>query len=90
METKNKHKQLRMGTESKNSRTAEIEASDAPFSAHWAFVVQFRKTPADLAGRAEHIASAQATLFSSEQELVDFFRRILQANVARDKGGRSQ
>jgi len=46
-----------------------------------AFVVQFR-AEADLeqshfTGRVEHVSSGQATKFSSVEELVTFFRRIL-------------
>jgi hypothetical protein len=54
----------------------------AQLSAHLAFVVQFRRTSGDLSGRVEHIASGEATLFSCEQELFDFFKQILQTTLA--------
>jgi len=42
-----------------------------------------------LAGGVEHIASAEAALFSCEHDLFDFFRRIL-TTVAEEEGGRSK
>ena len=75
--------------ESSSPGAVSTEPSGAPFSAHTAFVVQFRRTPNDLAGRAEHIASGEVTLFSGEHDLFDFFRRIL-TSIAEDKEGRSQ
>jgi len=85
MERKNKRKQG--GMESSSPGAVSTEPSGAPFSAHTAFVVQFRRTPNDLAGRVEHIASGEVTLFSGEHDLFDFFRRIL-TSIGEDKEGR--
>ena len=55
--------------------------TDAPFSPHRAFVVQFRARchgePQYLTGRAEHVTSGQATRFYSLEELSAFIERIL-------------
>jgi hypothetical protein len=54
---------------------------DAPFSPHWAFVVQLREgttlTPEALHGRVEHIVSGQATHFSSVEDLLAFMACVL-------------
>jgi len=84
MERKNKRKQG--GMESRSPGAVSTEPSGAPFSPHTAFVVQFRRTPNDLAGRVEHIASGEVTLFSGEHDLFDFFRRVLRTTIAHDKG----
>ena len=90
MEGKNKQNQRATGTESGGPGMVNTERCDAPLSARRAFVVQFRKTAAEeLAGRVEHIASAEASLFSCERDLFDFFRRIL-TTVAEEEGGRSK
>jgi hypothetical protein len=89
MERKNKPNQGASGTGSSGPGMVNPGSSDAPFSAHRAFVVQFRKTAGDPAGRVEHIASGEAALFSCEHDLFDFFRRILRT-IADDKGVRSQ
>jgi hypothetical protein len=53
----------------------------APFSPHWAFVVQLREgtalTPGGMRGRVEHIVSGQATLFTSLGEMRAFMERVL-------------
>ncbi len=50
-------------------------------SAQLAFVVQFMADadPVDgrWGGRVEHVASGQATHFQSEEELIQFFARVL-------------
>jgi len=89
MERKNNQKQRARGTESGGPGMVDTERCDAPLSARRAFVVQFRKTAAGLAGRVEHIASAEAALFSCEHDLFDFFRRLL-TTVAEKEGGRSK
>jgi hypothetical protein len=54
---------------------------EAPLSPHWAFVVQLREgtalTPETLHGRVEHIASGQAALFASLEELRAFMAHAL-------------
>jgi len=63
---------------------------DAPLSPHWAFVVQLREgtvlTPDALHGRVEHIASGQATLFTSLEGLRAFMAQVL-TSPARAPGG---
>ena len=60
---------------------AATPTPDAPLSRHWAFVVQLREgtalTPEALHGRVEHIASGQATHFSSVEDLLAFMARAL-------------
>ncbi len=52
-----------------------------PLPANQAFVVQIRAQPAGeplrCEGRAEHLASGQATRFASQDELWTFITRIL-------------
>jgi hypothetical protein len=47
----------------------------------WAFVVQFRDPiapgSAHFAGRAEHVMSGQNTSFETPEEMVEFFRRVM-------------
>ena len=54
---------------------------DAPLSPQWAFVVQLREgtslTSAAVHGRVEHIATGQATLFTSLEEVCAFMARVL-------------
>jgi hypothetical protein len=55
---------------------------EAPLSPQWAFVVQLREgtalKPEALQGRVEHIVSGQAVLFQTLDDLVAFFRRVLE------------
>jgi hypothetical protein len=54
---------------------------EAPLSPHWAFVVQLREgttlTPETIYGRVEHIATGQATLFTSFDEVRTFMSQVL-------------
>jgi len=54
---------------------------DAPLSPHWAFVVQLREgtglTSEAMYGRVEHIATGQATLFTSLEEVRAFMAQVL-------------
>ena len=54
---------------------------DAPLSPHWAFVVQLREgtmlTPETVYGRVEHLATGQATLFTSLEEVRTFMEQVL-------------
>jgi hypothetical protein len=61
-------------------------AAPAAFSPHYAFVVQFRSGEAKIGGRVEHISSGNATLFGGQNELFEFFRRILGTAESHRKG----
>jgi hypothetical protein len=54
---------------------------DAPLSPRWAFVVQLREgtmfTPEAVYGRVEHLATGQATLFTSLDEVRTFMEQIV-------------
>jgi hypothetical protein len=55
--------------------------ADAPLSPHWAFVVQLREgttlTPTAMYGRVEHVATGQAKLFTSLEEVRAFMERVV-------------
>jgi hypothetical protein len=65
----------------------------APLSPHRAFVVQLREgtalTPETLHGRVEHIASGQAALFTSLEELRAFMAHMLTSPGRAPCGGRA-
>ena len=58
---------------------SSADAAQAPLPVELAFVVQLRRMPAsnaqDLAGRVEHLTSGDALRFTSEAELLAFFRK---------------
>jgi hypothetical protein len=60
-------------------------AAPAAFSPHYAFVVQFRSSDAKNGGRVEHMSSGNAALFDDQNELFEFFRRILRTVEKRSK-----
>jgi hypothetical protein len=66
--------------------------SEAPLSPHWAFVVQLREgtalTPNALHGRVEHIASGQATLFTSLEGLRAFMAQVVTSPAGAPGGER--
>ena len=64
----------------RSPRTKNLVAgtvAPAAFSPHYAFVVQFRLGDVNVGGRVEHMSSGDATLFGDQNELFQFFRRIL-------------
>jgi hypothetical protein len=63
----------------------------AAFSPHYAFVVQFRSHDVKIGGRVEHMSSGNATHFGDQNELFQFFRRILgRAESALRRAGKRQ
>jgi hypothetical protein len=63
---------------------------NSAMSPDWAFVVQLRE-PSELslgwfAGRVEHMMSGQSTAFATPQELVEFFRRVMNQKMSPSQG----
>jgi hypothetical protein len=61
--------------------TQAMSVQESMLPANQAFVVQFRSKEnlqlGQFQGRAEHVATGQAIHFSSQQELFDFFVKVL-------------
>jgi hypothetical protein len=89
MSAKRQRRRTARVVEPSSSHTSSPEYADAPFSPRRAFVVQFRITAEALTGRAEHIASGEAALFSDLQELCEFFKRVLNISAEGQKRHRN-
>jgi hypothetical protein len=76
--------------EKKTTRLWALEATEAPFPAERAFVVQFRAQadPSEelFVGRVEHMASGAAERFASGEALIAFITKVLAPAASSRRG----